>query len=549
MRRSLATLLFCLAFPFCAVPAWCARDVRITVGIYQNEPIVFRDGDGKARGIYIDILEHIAKKEGWVIEYSYGTWSECLDRLERGQIDLLTGIAYSEERTKRFSFTRETLVTNWAQVYVQPSSPIKSMIDLGGRKMAVVRGDIYYETLRTIKGLLNIHPEFAEFDSYREVLEALDEEEAEAALVPRIYGAYHESEFNIERSTIMFSPTELRFALPKGSKPELADALDRHVATLKKDKRSIYYTSLNVWIEGVRKLVFPKWLRPTWVIGSVGGLLVFILAMNFILRWRIRVKTLELKATLAAKEKIESELRIAHDIQMGSIPKEYPSVPGYNMYGFLRPARQVGGDFYDFFLLEKDRLCFVLGDVSDKGVPAALFMAVTNTLIKANASAASSPGQILDTVNRKTFINNDACMFVTVFCGVLDMVSGRIRYTNAGHNPPLVIREHGGADFLEAGRCPALGIDDEVAYEESVLALRPGDTLFMYTDGVTEALNEREDLFSDERLQKVLSARPKPPTEDLVHEVLETVDHFAGRSPQADDIAMLAITRLREEKS
>ncbi len=537
----LALLLVLLLLSAAPVSAQTAGPVRI--GTYANEPLVFRGAGGAPQGIYIDLLEEIARKQGWTLRFVEGTWDECLQRLQRGEIDLLVAIGYSEERTRLFDFNREPVVVNWGQVYVAPRSPIRSLLDLTGRTLAVLRGDVYYESLKRTQAILKVFPAFVEVDSYRETLRLVAEGHAEAALVPRIFGAYHERLFAVEKTTIMFSPTELRFAAPKGTQGPLLETLDRELRALKADKRSAYYRALNVWIEGVRTLVFPKWLNPFWVVGGAASVGVLIVGMNLLLRRQVRLRTAALKASLAAQEKIASELRIAREIQMSSIPHEYPAMPGWDIHGVLQPARAVGGDFYDCALLDERRLYVTLGDVSDKGVPAALFMAATKTRLGASVATAGSPAAVLTRVNRETVRNNDRCMFVTVWCGILDLGSGRITYANAGHNPPAVRRADGRVEFLDLASAPALGIDEDAAYREGTTTLEPGDVLLMYTDGVTEALDAKEELFSEDRLQTELAASGLRDARDLAEHVLARVTAFAGDTPQADDIALLVLRR------
>jgi sigma-B regulation protein RsbU (phosphoserine phosphatase) len=538
VRWLLVAVLLVAAGPVSAQPAGPVR-----VGTYANEPLVFRDAGGTPHGIYIDLLEEIARKQGWTLRYVEGTWDECLQKLQRGELDLLLAIGYSEERARLFDFSHEPVVVNWGQVYVAPGSPIRSLLDLTGRSLAVVRGDVYYESLRRTQDILKVFPTFVEVDAYRETLRLVAEGRAEAALVPRIFGAYHERLFAVEKTTIMFSPTELRFAAPKRAQGPLLETLDRELRALKADKRSAYYRALNVWIEGVRTLVFPKWLNPFWVVGGAASVGALIMGMNLLLRRQVRLRTAALKASLAAQEKIASELRIAREIQMSSIPHEYPALPGWDIHGVLQPAREVGGDFYDCALLDERRLYVTLGDVSDKGVPAALFMAATKTRLGASVTAAGSPAALLTSVNRDTVRNNDRCMFVTVWCGILDLGSGRITYANAGHNPPAVRRADGRVEFLDFASAPALGIDEDAAYREGTTTLEPGDVLVMYTDGVTEALDAREELFSEHRLQTELAASGLGDAREVAGRVLARVAAFAGSAPQADDIALLVLHR------
>jgi ABC-type amino acid transport substrate-binding protein len=539
-------LLLILAAGFVLVAAGlplCAQDI-IRVGIYQNEPLVFTDADGITKGIYPEILDYIAKMEGWRIEYVEGSWSECIGRLERGEIDLLVGIGYSEERSKKYDFNSETLVTNWAQVYTQKESRIRSLLDLTGKKIAVVKGDIYYQIFKIVDEALEINPIFVEVAEFADVLSLVDRKAVDAGIVNRIFGAYHGEAYQIEKSPINFSPVELRFAAPKNMSQSFIDSIDSHLKKLKEDQHSVYYRSLNLWIEGVHKLVFPKWLQPIWILSLIGGLLAFLAGTTLILRWMVRVRTEALRESIAARARIESDLRIAHDIQMGLVPKIFPPFPErseFDIYAVLEPAKQVGGDFYDFFFVDDNHLCFIIGDVSDKGVPAALLMARTKTLINSAAKGIAGPDQILDAVNKEVCINNDLYMFVTVFCGILNTHTGKVYYTNAGHNPPLIIRPGKAAEFLKGKGFTALGIDADSTFEKAEMILKTGDTLFIYTDGVTEAFSKNEEVFSEERLKKELSDHRQESTQDLVLSVLQKIKVFSAGALQADDIAILAL--------
>jgi serine phosphatase RsbU (regulator of sigma subunit)/ABC-type amino acid transport substrate-binding protein len=517
---------------------------NVVVGIYQNEPLVFTDSDGAIKGIYIDILSYIGKIEGWQIEYIAGSWDECISRLEKGEIDLLVAIAYSEERSKRYHFNSQTLVTNWAQVYTQQNSQIQSLLDLTGKKIAALTGDIYYQIFKRVDKSFKIKPVFVEVDVYDDILKLLDSRAVDAGIVSRIYGMYHEKDYQIKKSPINFSPVELRFAAPKDLNDPIIDSIDRHLKELKKDQHSIYYRSLNLWTEGVHKLVFPGWLKPFWVLSFIAGLLALLTGGTLILRWQVRVRTEALRESIAARERIESDLRIAHEIQMDLVPKVFPPFPDrsdFDLYAVLEPAKQVGGDFYDFFFIDPHRLCFLIGDVSDKGVPAALLMARTKTLIKSAAKSMVGPDKILDIVNKEVSINNDLFMFVTVFCGILKTDTGEVWYTNAGHNSPLMVFLRKDPAFIAGTGSTALGIDEDSTFKKTHIMLKSGYTLFMYTDGVTEAFNKDEETFSEERLIQALSSYRHASTRDMVLSILKKIKAFAGDMPQTDDIAILAL--------
>jgi sigma-B regulation protein RsbU (phosphoserine phosphatase) len=252
----------------------------------------------------------------------------------------------------------------------------------------------------------------------------------------------------------------------------------------------------------------------------------------------------ELKETTAAKERIESELKIAHEIQMSILPKTFPPFPHrreFDIYATLTPAKEVGGDLYDFFFLDEHHLCFAIGDVSGKGVPASLFMAITRTLIKTKAAQGLTPDKVLSRVNQDLALDNDSMMFVTLFLGILDTRTGEVEYSSAGHNPPYVLRQGGGVEPVEGTGGTALGVVEGLEYLSKKLQLRKGDTLFLYTDGVTEAVDKQEDLFSDERLMEDLGALQGKTPEEMAAGIMARVNAFSEGMPQADDITILAL--------
>ncbi|HOE15794.1 MAG TPA: SpoIIE family protein phosphatase [Syntrophorhabdaceae bacterium] len=253
----------------------------------------------------------------------------------------------------------------------------------------------------------------------------------------------------------------------------------------------------------------------------------------------------ELTEATASRERMESELKIAHDIQMSILPKKFPPYPErkeFDIYATIKPAREIGGDFYDFFFIDDEQLCFVIADVSGKGIPAALFMALTKTLIKAKSTMGLTTDKIISRVNEDLCIGNDMSMFVTVFCGILNVKTGAVQYTNGGHNPPLLMKKDGDVAYLGKSGELLVGAMEEAQYTARSIALGEGDSLFLYTDGVTEAMNERNDLFSEERLQKELSEFQDRTVERVVSGVMQKIVEFTGSTPQSDDITMMMIT-------
>lgn len=263
---------------------------------------------------------------------------------------------------------------------------------------------------------------------------------------------------------------------------------------------------------------------------------------------RARVRSL-LKAKVyqdTVRASLASELRVAKEIQRGMVLKDFGALAWtlpIEVHALLEPAKEVGGDLYDVFSLGGGRVCIVLGDVSGKGIPAALFMAVTTTLLRSIASHLERPEQILAHVNQQLSRDNPTSTFVTLFCGVLDTKTGRLAYASGGHTSPVLLRHHAPPRLFSEASGTVLGIQPDLAFEPGELQLEPGDTLFLYTDGVTEAFAPDRSCFGEERLLQTLREQP-PSARELVGRVLEAVRSFADGEPQSDDIALLAIRWL-----
>jgi phosphoserine phosphatase RsbU/P len=241
------------------------------------------------------------------------------------------------------------------------------------------------------------------------------------------------------------------------------------------------------------------------------------------------------------KKRMQRELDVGHEIQLSMVPHRFPEMKEAELWATLRPAREVGGDFYDYFTTSAGELWLCIGDVSGKGVPAALFMAVTKTLIKSFAAQGGSPGEVFTRVNAELARDNDSAMFVTAFIARIDQRSGEIDFANAGHNPPLVRRAGGELSRYDRRHGPVLGAVEDAVYKESTDRLAPADVLLLFTDGVTEALDHSEQLFSEARLRDTISEGGDLTARQLVNAVVSAVDAFAGGAEQADDITLLAL--------
>ncbi len=250
------------------------------------------------------------------------------------------------------------------------------------------------------------------------------------------------------------------------------------------------------------------------------------------------------REAVASRDKLvalQNELRVAHDMQQSILPKTFPDKPGYQLFGSMEPARQVGGDFFDIINLENDRIGLAIADVSDKGVPAALFMMSSRTLMKGAAIGKSNPTDVLTEVNHLLQEDNDAAMFVTVFYAEYNPVDGSLSYANGGHNPPVIVHADGSSTVLPQTNGIALGILPDIEYEQNSVTLSPGDTLVLYTDGITEAMNAQNEEFEMERLLTVLSGASSQDVREMNQAIFQAVQAFAGDMPQFDDMTCMTL--------
>jgi serine phosphatase RsbU (regulator of sigma subunit) len=253
----------------------------------------------------------------------------------------------------------------------------------------------------------------------------------------------------------------------------------------------------------------------------------------------------EINARALDLGKVTQELEVAAQIQAGLLPEEVPQPPGWQLAATLVPARQTSGDFYDFIPLPGGRLGIVIADVADKGAGAALYMTLSRTLIRTYAAVhADQPALVLSAANERILAETHTDMFATLFYGVLDPATGQVTYCNAGHNPPLLLRAGGQGDVQALGPTGLpLGIQEEATWEQHVVELAPGDTLALYTDGVTEAQTSKGMMFGQERLLAVAQAGLGRSAQEIQDSLLAAIRHFVGNAPQSDDITLMVIVK------
>ena len=254
----------------------------------------------------------------------------------------------------------------------------------------------------------------------------------------------------------------------------------------------------------------------------------------------------EWREALSSRDKLvalQNELNVASGIQQSILPTVFPSRDDYQIYASMEPARNVGGDFFDVVRLEDDRVGLAIADVSDKGVPAALFMMSSRTWMKGAAISSPEPGTVLGEVNALLHEDNDTQMFVTVLYAVYDPETGEFTYASGGHDAPLLVHSDGSSELLPLTGGIALGIVPDLAYGQNSVVLDHGETLVLYTDGVTEAMNGEGEQFGIERLRKVFTGRAPKDANEAAHKVFEAVDTFADGAAQSDDITCLTLRR------
>lgn len=262
---------------------------------------------------------------------------------------------------------------------------------------------------------------------------------------------------------------------------------------------------------------------------------------------RTLIHLLEWREALASRDQLimlQNELDVASKIQQSILPTRFPNTDNYQVFANMEPARNVGGDFYDILMLEGDHLGLAIADVSDKGVPASLFMMSSRTLLKGTAIGVPEPGKVLGDVNDLLYEDNDAAMFVTVIYAIYSPATGEFTYANGGHNPPLIVHSDGTSTLLPLIGGIALGIAPGMKFPQETMTLAPGDTLLLYTDGVTEAMNSDREEFGMDRLREVFEGRPPRSSEETNQAVFKAVHAFAADYPQSDDITCLTLSRM-----
>ncbi len=288
------------------------------------------------------------------------------------------------------------------------------------------------------------------------------------------------------------------------------------------------------------------------------GMMILMNAIGMAVLMFITLNAIKERATETTKNLLESELKIAHDFQMSMVPQIFPPFPDrkeFELYAFIKPAKQIGGDLYDFFFIDERHLCFLIGDVSDKGISSALFMAECKTIARAIVMHEKqispdriSISEILKLVNEQICRDNEMFMFVTLFIAVLDTKTGHVVFGTAGHNPPFVVEDKGTITCLDPIKGIPLGIKPNATFKEMGFVLGSGSLILLYTDGITEAANSKDQMYREEGIKKILERTKNNSAEDVVKELVKDVESFSKDAEQSDDITVLALKYFGNNK-
>ena len=309
LKRSSAFLCLFLLY-LCLSTKPLLANTPITVGVYNNEPTIFVDENGGPTGIFIDILEEIAKKENWQITYTTGHFNYLFDQVKNGKIDILPAVAYSKKRDLLIDYNYRTVIANWAELYTSEDVELNSFLELEGKKIAVKGGDIHFDALKETVQSFNIECRFLETDEYKTTFEMLQAGVVDVAVVNRLYGEKNKLDYAARGSSVLFNPIEMRYAFPQGKNQNVAHIIDNYIKIFKADKSSIYYKTLNKWLVVETDNDGPRWLLNS--LYTAIAITLFLIAISMLFRKQVRNRTSEL---LHANEELVNQISERHNAE------------------------------------------------------------------------------------------------------------------------------------------------------------------------------------------------------------------------------------------
>lgn len=560
------------------------------IGLYENKPLSFRDKDGGLKGIYIDILEHIALQNNWQLNYKFdNSLEDAMRSVQLGKTDILVALGYSEEREKLLDFTKEAVMTNWGEIFVHKDSTLRSILNLENKKVAVLKGNIYYDGSHGLKNTASqfkIPINFVEVSSFAEVLKKIDKEEVDAGLISVLYGEMHKNEYQVVGTPIVFHPIELRFALTKG-KPQnqyLIQTIDTELRKLIKDDESIYYQSQARWLNRSHTTVNYVWL--IWGLAGIGGIAGFLFVISIVLRKQVQKRTQELviknqeiqglnegleekvkqrtAEVLQQKEEIESQkhtleivnkqmkdsIMYARNIQEAILPEESKISKYISDYFILSMPRDiVSGDFHWFAHDERTKLNFLaVADCTGHGVPGAFMSMLGKSSLDyiIYEKEVQNAGELLSELQANVFralgTNSKDGMDIAL-CG-LDYENNQLHF--AGGQSDLYLIRDNEVYIYKGNKFPIGGSVKYYAeirkYTNHLIDLQKGDVFYMSSDGYPDQFGGEEDKkFTSKKFRDLLLAIHQLPLQDQKEELKK--NHLAWRAnhKQLDDILVAGI--------
>jgi serine phosphatase RsbU (regulator of sigma subunit)/ABC-type amino acid transport substrate-binding protein len=570
-----------------------AQEKVYRVGLFQDKPLCFQDNDGGLKGIYIDILEHVALQEGWKLKYVYNpSFEKNLESLKKGNIDIMVSIGYSEERAEIFDFTQETVLTNWGEIFVHRDSTLRSIINLADKKVAVMKGNIYYEGNHGLKSTteqFNLNIKFIETTSYEEVLKLIDEQKVDAGLISVLYGDMHKTEHEVEGTPIVFHPIELRFALPKG-RPDNASiikALDTEMSKMIEDQSSVYYQSQARWLNRTSSTTDYRWLLTGLAI--VAGIAILFVTLSFILNRQVRKRTIELvkrnleiedlntnlefkvqERTLEViqqKEEIEAKrqaletvnkhmrdsINYARNIQEAILPKQNKithHIPEH--FVFSLPRDIVSGDFHWFAHDEQSgRALLAVADCTGHGVPGAFMSMLGKSSLDyiVHEKSAYRPADILTHLQADVYraLENQAKDGMDIAVCSFDFKKMIVEFSGAQSS--LFLVRGGKVTTIKGNKFPIGGsikhYKAERNYEQHRIELRVDDVIYMSSDGFSDQFGGPDNRkFGARQFREFLERIHHAPM-DVQKELFHS-EHLKWRSnqKQIDDILVTGVRVL-----
>lgn len=301
-------LLIIASFLLCAIylPPPVHAALAVKAGVYDNPPLSLISDRGEMSGIHVDLIKHIASREKWDLSFVPGTLAEGLKRLKSGEIDMLVPLAYSADRTRDFDFNSVTVVTNWGQIYTPRGKELQSFLDLDGKRIAVMSGNIQYTALREMLDQFGIKPRYVEANDFKEVFRLIQQNRVDAGVAGRFFGMVNEEKYKVVATPIVFNPIEVRYAFRKGVSAELIEATDRNLSAMKTDPNSPYHQAMAKYLEVTRHSGIPRWIK--WLVPVIGGLFLLFVVLNYILRREVQRRTEELNREFEERCKAENAL-------------------------------------------------------------------------------------------------------------------------------------------------------------------------------------------------------------------------------------------------